>query len=195
MPVFHLTTPNSDSDTSSTNPEEMLLPSADIIPRSSRVLASVTEHPDRTDKWLETVVKYTLENEKKNEPDVELKYSVEKKNTIDVKRHRVYSTRLDVQPKRQPSSPNVEEKPKGQRRDLSGSGELSSWIASEIFNIAKTQATEVKNLHKKMKKDLEKDKEDVSNVEKDILGIEYDEVESIIGEYFDDINVTESAVH
>ena len=95
IPVYHLITLDSDSDTTSSisdNGRE-LLPQVDFIPSSAGAFASVMQDVGRTsetDKLLEDEsVKFTLNN--KSPPT-----TLERKNTIDVKRYRVFRTRVDV---------------------------------------------------------------------------------------------------
>ena len=78
--------------------------------------------PVKTDKWVETVVKVILMDEA-TPPS-----NLERENTIDVKRHRVFSTSADIQPRetiRRTLTSTDEETPKRNARESVGR-EISS---------------------------------------------------------------------
>ena len=188
MPAYTLTTSDTDSETSSISGNK-LLPPIDFVSSSTRRLATVTGDFDRTNetnKWLEMLVNPTLSDDQESVRPQKL--ILERKNTIDVKRHRVFSTSVEVQlrdVRRTPTS--SPETPKRNARQAIVGDEISSWIASEIFNIAKAQAAESEL--QPTKSDEEK-KEVLDN---ETLGDDgYDDIESLMGDYFEDIKVTGS---
>lgn len=187
MPAYTLTTSDTDSETSSISENKLLLP-RDFISSSPR-LATVTEDFDRTnetDKWLQMLVNPTFSDDQESvKPQ---KMTLERKNTIDVRRYRVYSTSVGVQPRdirRTPTSSS--ETLKRNARQGIVCDEISSWIASEIFNIAKAQAAE---------SDLQPTKSDEEKkelLENETLGDDgYDDIASLMGDYFEDIKITGS---
>jgi hypothetical protein len=98
-----------------------------------------------------------------------------------------------VEAKRQSEGTVRERKRKsrgGGRRgeDYGGEGEVSSWIASEIFSIAKTQAAEGGGEGAEMG--------GLQGVDGEMgIGVgmvDYDEIESLMGEYFEEIKVVGS---
>ena len=174
-----MTTASSDSDSESSDSENPLTP-VTLVPSSSALADITNETFDRsseTDKWLETMVQFTL----KDSPD-----GLERKNTIDIKRHRVFSTTVDVHPRDlQRTSSKTDKKSTEKRREVSQE-EISSWIASEIYTIAKTQAEESERRLSKQPENVEKDDE------MERADDNYDEIENLIGEYFEDLKVSGS---
>jgi hypothetical protein len=181
MPAYHMTTPDTDSENSSSNGKHSSPVS--FVPSSGKALSAITDM-QRTDQWVDEVVKYTLFAEESSPSPLQ------RKNTIDVKRHRVFSTTVDVQPRRSPSvKSNSAPKLKLPEMD-SFREEVSSWIASEIFDIAKAQAEESENITNIKAESLEGcDNRDEGKL--DIVDT-YDDVESLMGEYFEDIKVAGS---
>lgn len=190
MPAHHLTVPDTDSDGEASTSCDKHLPPGELITSSTGLLDGFTaslERTNETDKWLEEVIKYTLpyvENTKNVQ-------SFERKNTVDMKRHQVFSTSVDVQPRefrRAPSSSGGSETPKQVARECAGAQEVSSWIASEIFCIAKTHATEPAPPRANVE-----EKEEWASVESEMTTNNgYGDIESLMGDYFEDIKVTGS---
>ena len=119
-----------------------------------------------------------------------------------MKRHRVFSTSVSVQP-REIKRKSVAGKKNRRRRSKRDGGEdmgedVSSWIASEIFSIAKTQAAEMDLVRVKPgtegidKAEIEKGEVVVEVVEMEVGVGDYDEIESLMGEYFEDVKVVGS---
>jgi hypothetical protein len=169
MPVYHLTTPDSDSESSG--------PQVDFISSSSLALAAVVDRDSVTDKWLDDVVKFTLPME----PEIP-----QRRNTLNVKRHRVFRTSLD--------SHSRETRPvtaKGEENvlcDENAVEEPSSWIAAEIFDIARAHASEMKVAESTVAR-LNGPTVNSKEVGRDNG---YDDIESLIGDYFEDIKVAGS---
>jgi hypothetical protein len=171
MPVYHLTTPTSEDEESDESREPECL--TGFVPRSGLALAQVTG--DRTSKWLEDLLKFTIPLVPEQEKGKEIES--ERLNTIDVKRHRVFSTTVDVHPKKQAVvEKTIHRAPREGREEVP-----VSWLASEIFNTA-SQAAELKPKEDEIpsgKKPIE-----MRNVE----GSEsYDDIESLMGDYFEDL--------
>jgi hypothetical protein len=186
MPVYHLMTPESDTESDTSEPK--LLPPIDFVPSSSGLLANVTTREiDRTSKWLEDIVKFTMSPQDDTKSD----RSLERKNTINVKRHRVFSTSVDIQSRdvKPATPPTVKEdvkRAKAGRTDL-GDEQSSSWIASEIFSIAQNQAAELA-LGKKYDERIRKLDEEGMKTADNVMAYDgYDDIESLIGDYFEDI--------
>jgi hypothetical protein len=186
MPVYHLMTPDSDTESDTSDPK--LLPPIDFIPSSSVLLADVTtREADRTSKWLEDIVKFTMSPE----CDTKSQRSLERKNTINVKRHRVFSTSVDIHPRDvKPATPSqVKEDVIRTTVGRKGVGDeqSSSWIASEIFGIAQNQAAELAP-GKKYDERIPKLEVDGTETIDNLMGYEgYDDIESLMGDYFEDI--------
>ena len=200
MPVYHLTTPDSDSEGTSAPVEaKELLPAIDYVPTSAQPLHEITiDRVSHTDKWLEEIVKLTLTPEPKSEittaPD-------QPRNTIDIKRHRVFSTRVEVRPRDKLSPPKEDKLKKVRCRDGQGDQQdrPTSWIASELFSIANITAASLKldvECPPKEERGSEAKKaecEEVVNVQVDGLRDEdYREIESLIGDYFEDVKIVGS---
>jgi hypothetical protein len=169
MPVYHLTTPDSDSESSGQQ--------LDFIPSSSLALAAVVDRVNVTDKWLDDVVKYTLPVE----PE-----TPQRRNTLNVKRHRVFRTSLDSHPRE--TRPVTSKGEENVSSDEHAVEEPSSWIATEIFDIARAQASEMKVAESTV---VNLNGPTVNNKE---VGRDngYDDIESLIGDYFEDIKVSGS---
>jgi hypothetical protein len=180
MPVYLITTPESETDAASSNSEGSHLSPLKFRPSSTDALANVAGKRDRvseTDRWVQELLKLTLTPESQKS-----KSSLERKNTVDVKRHRVFSTRVGVQPRdvrRTLSTRKEKRRSKKCGREDTGE-EVSSWIASEIFSIAKTQAAEV---------DVPIKKVEGSGMTGFELAEDYQDIESLMGEYFEDVKV------
>jgi len=188
MPAYLMTTPDTDSEN-----EEGEQRRKSFVPSSAGALASVTaDTTTETEKWVADVVRFTLFAEQSRTP--------RKTNTVDTKRHRVYSTTVDVQPRDIRSSPSsreatppVQEEMETQTlqasdektNDLSRE-EISSWLGSEIFSIAKVQAKEPE-LPSKLLEDVVDLMDLSSSLEAE--NEKYDELESLIDEYFEDVTV------
>lgn len=172
MPVYHLTTP--DSDDESDESREGL---GGFIPLSASALVQVTG--DRTSKWLEDVLKCTI-----SQSPVQIAENVdiglEKRNTINVKRYRVFSTTVDIHQKK----PTEPERVETQRLGREAREEApSSWIASEIFNTA-SQAAEPRLQTSEKSVAVAKRQSAHGNVN-NYGG--YDEIESLMEDYFEDL--------
>ena len=187
MPVYHLATPDSDSEPSSTQ-DHQLLPPIDFT--STPELQEITlDKQGETDKWLEEIVRLTLPKTQCEEVN---NAPVENRNTVDIKRHRMFSTRVEVRPRGQSIS-QKEEVEKEKRR--SGGRSLmedppTSWIASEIFTIANIQAMIQEGTSKK-KVEKTEEKAEVMSFE-GCDDEEYREIESLIGDYFEDVKISGS---
>jgi len=84
------------------------------------------------------VDKFTLSDGRKSLAPRET--NLDRKNMIDVRRYRVFSTSVGVQPRdvrRSPTSSPGETPKRKNAREAVGE-DISSWIALEIFNIAQT---------------------------------------------------------
>ena len=168
MPVYHLTTPDSDDDNESDRSRD------GFVALSTSALAKITG--DRTSKWLEDVLKFTISQPPEQKSEDWGQPGLERRNTIDVKRHRVFSTTMEVHPKKQSV---VEEKVEVKRSGREGREDApSSWIASEIFNMA-TEAEKPRPEKPSGKIPVERDVID------DYGG--YDDIESLMGDYFQDL--------
>jgi hypothetical protein len=178
MPVYHLTTPTSDSEYST--------PEFNPYTPSSAAPLAVVQRASVTDKWLDDVVKYTLAMEtpeRRNmnveaNKSVERNTSVERKNTLDIRRHRVFRTSLESHSREEVRemrsiTPVVVMKEKYVEEPL-------SWIATEIFDSATLAAEEMKL------------KESVKQQAVEVADDQYDDIESLIGDYLEDIKVAGS---
>jgi hypothetical protein len=191
MPVYHLTTPTSDSEYSTPefNP---------YTPTSAAPLA-VVQRGSVTDKWLDDVVKYTLAMETpERTPErrnmnveanktVERNMNVERKNTLDIRRHRVFRTSLESHSREEVRemrsiTPVVVMKEKYVEEPL-------SWIATEIFDSATLAAEEMK-LKASVKQATPGKEQEMQAVE--VADDQYDDIESLIGDYLEDIKVAGS---
>lgn len=187
MPAYLMTTPDTDSEN-----EEGEQRRESFVPSSAGALASVTaDRTSETEKWVADVVRFTLFAESR---------TPRKTNTVDTKRHRVYSTTVDVQPRDTRSSPSsreptppVQEEMETQTLQASDEKtndfpreEISSWLGSEIFSIAKVQAKEPE-LPSKLLEDVVDVIDLSSSLEAE--NEKYDELESLIDEYFEDVKV------
>jgi hypothetical protein len=186
MPVYHLTTPNSDTESDAT--EQKLLPPMDFIPSSTSLLADVTTREvDRTSKWLEDIIKYTMTPTE----DTKSERSLERKNTINVKQHRVFSTSVVIHPRdvKSATPPQIKEEVKPRRTGREGVGEeqSSSWIASEIFSIAQNQAAGSMVGMNSDERKITVAEDGIRTVESEMVYEAYDEIESLMGDYFEDL--------
>lgn len=170
MPVYHLTTPDSDDESDDSRPRV-----GGFVPLSASALAEVTG--DRTSKWLEDVLKCTL-SEPPEPGEKQKKVDLERKNTIDVKRHRVFSTTMEIHQKK----PVLAERVETQRPGREGREEApSSWIASEIFNTASQAAEPRLQTPEKIIEKWNITDDRFENCDG------YDEIESLMGDYFEDL--------
>jgi hypothetical protein len=170
MPVYHLTTPDSDDES-----DDSRTGVGGFVPLSGSALAEVTG--DRTSKWLEDVLKCTL-SQSPEPVEKKMNVGLERKNTIDVKRHRVFSTTMEIHQKK----PVVAERVESRRPGMEGRLETpSSWIASEIFNIASQAAEPKLQTPEKLiiKGKIHDDCFEACGT--------YDEIESLMGDYFEDL--------
>jgi hypothetical protein len=186
MPIYHLTTPNSDTESDATEPK--LLPPIDFIPSSTTLLADVTTREvDRTSKWLEDIVKFTMTPTE----DTKSERSLERKNTINVKQHRVFSTSVVIHPRDSKSAtpPQIKEEIKRKRKGREGVAEEqpSSWIASEIFIIAQNQAVGSLAGSKSDERQIKVAEDRIKTVESESVYGAYDDIESLMGDYFEDL--------
>jgi hypothetical protein len=186
MSVYHLMTPDSDTESDETEPK--LLPPIDFIPSSTSLLADVTTREvDRTSKWLEDIVKFTMTPTE----DTKSERSLERKNTINVKQHRVFSTSVVVHPRDAKSTtpPQIKEEVKRRRkgRDAVAEEQSSSWIASEIFSIAKNQAAGSRVGSKSDERKIKEPEDGIRMVESEMVHEAYDDIESLMGDYFEDL--------
>jgi hypothetical protein len=188
MPIYHLTTPDSDSEPSSTDAQN-LLPPIDLS--SSTKLQNVTsDRMGQTDKWLEDMVRLTVTRTEVVKPPLE------RKNTIDIKRHRIFSTTVEIRPRGPGPSAMAKEERKEKRKSLGVRDILedprTSWIASEIFTIANIQAMVQGGsiMDQKGNKDEIQDKMEV--LMEECSDDEYKEIESLIGDYFEDVKINGS---
>jgi hypothetical protein len=175
MSVYHLTTPDTDSEASEH-------PYVDFIPSSSMtLLAAAGDRSSVTDKWLDDVLKYTLAAET-NGP--------EQRNTLNVRRHRVFSTSVESHPREVRPVIARNKEGSGEPREDGVAEEPSSWIAAEIFGIAKAQASEEKGPVYQNESDGRTviQHEKVDSMRDD----GYDDIESLFGDYFEDIKVAGS---
>jgi hypothetical protein len=176
MPVYHMTTPDSESEYSDT-------PLENYVPASGLSLAAVVNRTSVTDKWLDDVVKYTLAGE-----------IPERTKRLNVRRHRVFRTSveshsrtsLDSQIRAHGDSQSKDQSPttKDIKKDEEGVEDPSSWIAAEIFGIAKAQASA-----EDITKPRYKNSDEIQSIGQDER---YDDIESLIDDYFDDVKIAGS---
>lgn len=170
MPVYHLTTPDSDDES-----DDSRVGVGGFVPLSASALTEVTG--DRTSKWLEDVLKCTL-SQPPEPVQKKMNVGLERKNTIDVKKHRVFSTTMDIHQKK----PVVMGRVETRRPGVEGRDEApSSWIASEIFNTASQAAESQLQTPEKI---IAEGK--IKNDCFEACGA-YDEIDSLMGDYFEDL--------
>ena len=180
-PIYCLTAPDYETDTVSSKSREQLLPPEEFIPDSANAPGRVTGEHDsaaQTDEWVQELSKVSLIPE-----STKSKPSLETRNTVDVKRFRVFSTSVSVQAREFKRKSAFQEKKKRASKTASRDllGEEASWIASEIFSIAKTRSEEVDGPGQIWNDFYTGGLEDVA------IEVDYDEIESLMGEYFQDV--------
>jgi hypothetical protein len=153
--------------------------SSDIV----SVENSRKEKEKETNKWLADSVKVTLDGDNNENTFTEEGMTAKNKVTlVDVKRHRMISTKCAVQARRRSAMGRI-----SVQRDVRSSFKesvqdpTSSWIASEIFTIAGVQAS---GMLLKMGDGEETLTEGTSEAT-------YEEIDSVIGDYLDEIKVTD----
>jgi hypothetical protein len=151
-----------------------------IVPvrKSRRVLARERE----TDRWVAELVKMTLE--RKEGTGMAEKAGKGKSGAVDVKRHRMVSTKCAVGVRRRSVVPRPRVRSSVARAGDAVQDPISSWIASEIFTIAAMQALESTEADAKA--------EDGDTCVEGGSDVAYEDIESLIGDYLEDVKVTGS---
>ena len=119
-------------------------------------------------------------------PEVEKKV-LERRNTVDIRRHRVFSTRVEVRPREKSIERKEERKVCAGGRD-GVEDQPTSWIASEILSIAIIQALgQSREIVPGGNLAQMSNPEKMGDVIIDECDEEYQDIESLIGGYFEDI--------
>jgi len=119
-------------------------------------------------------------------PELE-KRVLERRNTIDIRRHRVFSTRVEVRPREKSIERKEERKVCAGGRD-GVEDQPTSWIASEILSTANIQALgQFPEIVSGGNLAEMSNPEEMGNVIMDECDEEYHDIESLIGGYFEDI--------